>query len=275
MPAAALAFLTGCGHLAKSPAAPSREALEQRATNVFAFATLLKPAGEFSADPAFLLAPLILHEAAGSNAGPAAIDPGSFNTPGSTLYTEMGTVAVGGRELPQYSYVWFYGVAPGKKPGGNVRAQGVRITLDKSGQPAIWEVLRDSSGLRLLYVSAALEARAKSQFGDPLPGRSFSIERAEAEAPRAVVVRLLEDAGVVMGPIIYVTNTKERDVSAVICRCMPSQAGQLLDTGTYALLPDLLAREVLPPAQWPSFSVKQPSATRDTLADLLRLPDDF
>jgi hypothetical protein len=114
--------------------------------------------------------------------------------------------------------------------------QGVRITLSAAGQPMLWEVLTDCSGAELFFVSQNLEAAAAAEFGKPLPGRRYVIERSMLACPGVIVARLVDDSPVAMGPIVYL-NAWTRRVSTLICRCMPAQARKLLATRTYDLLP--------------------------------------
>ena len=60
----------------------------------------------------------------------------------------------------------------------------------------VWEALSTDDDRRVLFVSRSLEEAAAREFGKPLPGRTFSIERAVEEAREVVVVRLLEDGSV-------------------------------------------------------------------------------
>ena len=77
--------------------------------------------------------------------------------------------------------------------------QGIRITLNSAGQPAIWEVLADGSGAELIFVSQSLEAAALAEFGKPLPGRRYAIERSVEEAPSVVVARVIDDGPMAHG----------------------------------------------------------------------------
>ena len=54
--------------------------------------------------------------------------------------------------------------------------------------------------------------------------------------PDVIVVRVIDDGPVPLGPIIYL-SAATRQVSALVCRCMPAQARRLLATRTYDLLP--------------------------------------
>jgi len=165
------------------------------------------------------------------------------------IYWQADTVQIKGRVLARFSYVWCYapgsresergqgsqGVAPAHA-GPGLPLQGIRITLNSAGQPAIWEVLADSSRARLFFVSQNLEAAAVAEFGKPLPGRRYATERGVEAAPDVVVARVIDDNAVAAGPIVYL-SAGTRAVSTLICRCMPAQAKKLLATSTYDLLP--------------------------------------
>jgi hypothetical protein len=147
--------------------------------------------------------------------------------------------------------------------------QGVRLTLNSVGRPAIWEVLEDSSGAGLVFVSQSLEAAAAARFGKALPGRRFAIERSTQAAPKVVVARVIDDGPVGMGPIVYL-SAGTRTVSTLICRCMPAQVKTLRTTAAYDLLPlPAIPRDLLPltPGFWPG-----DVATDNRLEKWLRLP---
>jgi hypothetical protein len=283
-----------------------------RSTNQFAAAVFLKPATTANADLARQLAPLILQQvwdkqgSAGSPTGPlddaaftgdvpvpsSAVQQGSFHRaisasnnvssavlPRPAVFYAADSVQVGSRAHLRFSYEWFY--APGDAPG--LRAltrQGIRITLDTRGQPAVWEVLADTSGLRLMFVSQGLEAAAAAQFGKPLPGRRYAIERSLNEAPGVIVPRVIDDGPVVMGPIVYLIEGS-RDVSTLICRCMPAQVKRLVATETFdlaafegaavsAFLASAGAASNAPPVLWPT-----DDRVENRLDHCLRLPAGF
>jgi hypothetical protein len=139
------------------------------------------------------------------------------------------------------------------------------VTLDASGHPVIWEVWDAASPTRLFFVAESLEKSAAAKHGMPLPGRRHSVEPDVDFKPDIVVARILDDAPVPMGPIVYISATP-RTVSTVACRCMPAQLKQLRDTREYALLP---LAEISP---------EQPVAVKSAGGELqvfLRLPDRF
>jgi hypothetical protein len=260
--AGALGFCAwGCVNFASplAHAAPAYSEFYQRATNKFACADYYKPVETKTNEPSFTLAPLILQQV--NSVKDLPLLPDRFGTLSvsngapvldqsrPTIYWEADTVQVNGRVHARFSYVWCYCSHPGEleptQPTNNVplgRAktglplQGIRITLSFSGRPVVWEVLADRSGAKIIFVSQNLEAEAVAEFGKPLPGRRYSIERSVETAPDTIVARLIDDSSVPLGPIVYL-SAETRQVITLTCRCMPAQARKLLVTDGYDLRP--------------------------------------
>lgn len=234
---------------------PLRAQIEARALGVFDAAVLVKPREWASADAlAAGLAPLLFREAMEGSTRELALAP-------QVVFHRAGTLVLGGRAFPQMSYLWRAG------DGADRTLRGVRITLDSRGLPVIWEVLdggapNDSKAVRVVFVAQSLEARARTAFGPPLPGRRFAVE-AGAAAPETIVARVLDEGPALMGPEVYVNGAGE--ITAVTCRCMPPQVRRLVSTAWYELrrLPgdDLEAAALL--------------ASQPDVGAALRLPPDF
>ena len=266
-------------------------AIYARTTNQFAAAIFLKPTQATNADLACQFAPLIIQQVA---AGPlaAALLRDQFGAPGVSnvvsvldpahppVYWVADTVPLNGQDHVRLSYQWWY---PARNPPVELSAlsrQGLRITLDSQDQPAIWEILADTSGRQLVFISQSLEAAAGAEFGKPLPGRRYSIERSLKEAPNVIVPRVIDDGPAATGPIIYLSEGN-RNVSTLICRCMPAQAKRLVATRTFDLPPlDADAMNALlavagtasngPPVLWPG-----DRRSENRLDKRLRLPASF
>jgi hypothetical protein len=218
----------------------------QRTTNEFAAACFLKPAEVKTNDLALTLAPLIMQEIAGAAGSQPAPDRfgaltltnGLLALDGSrpTIYWQADTVRLKGREHVRYAYIWCYSIDPASQSESRHALQGIRMTLNAAGQPAIWEVLADDSGADVVYVSQSLETAALKEFGKPLPGRHHAIERGLEDAPRVVVARVIDDGPIAMGPFVYISASK-RVVSTLLCRCMPAQVRKIAATGNYDLVP--------------------------------------
>jgi len=208
-----LAALTfgGCGPPPLDDA--TRRELYSRDGETFSSALLWKPAGNPGVVGVFDLAPLLLQE--GEEADPVGAP--------EVLVTES-TSEIRGGSCRQLTYSWRYPAS----------VQGIRMTLGEDGFPAIFEVLNDSSGARVIFVTSSLEEAASAEFGDPLAGRRFAIERPTAEAPDVVVAGTLEPGPAPLGPFVYL-SAGEHDVIALICRCMPSRVETVLDSREYPL----------------------------------------
>jgi hypothetical protein len=254
--------LVACSRQIETLTPGQREVIQARVTARFDNTVLFKPADSGSNSAVALrLAPLIIQEVTDTNAASLWRDQFDSGASGPLVVSESGTIAVNGRSHDQISYSWTYAAsAPSTK---SVRkSQGVHLTLNAAGEPVIWEVLEDSSGADILYVAQSLELAARAEFGPPLAGRKFSIERSLADAPDTVVANVIDDGPVPMGPVVYLSQGS-RDVSTVICRCMASQGGTLLGQTNYELaltVPQKGTPGKFPPAQ---------------LEQRLRLPRNF
>jgi len=257
-------LLTGCSETTGGKVADraiDSQAIYARAGARFTNAVLFKPAEPAAPDLPFNLAPLIMLEVSETNLPPQLSDglsgaAGSSAKPGPVVCAWSDTLPLRGHPHARIAFYWNHAPAVGPRQSAN-SAQGVRITLGTNGQPMIWEVMADTSGRRLIIVSEELERRAIAEFGPPLAGRRFSVETAANGSPDTLVMRVIDDGPVAMGPIIYLAKDT-RDVATIICRCMPAQAASLVGTRNYDLMPHLA-----PPFSWPW----------DSLETRLRLPD--
>ena len=267
-------------------------AIYSRTTNQFAAGIFLKPAQATNAGLACQLAPLIIQQVPD---GPLSADASrdQFGAPGISngvpalnpsrpaVYWAADTVPLNGRVHVRLSWQWWYPPRPSSSyVAATLPRQGVRITLDSQGRPAIWEILTDTSGRQLVFISGSLEAAAAAEFGKPLAGRQYSIERSLEEAPDVIVPRVIDDGPMADGPIVYL-GEGTRNVCALICRCMPAQVKQLAATRTFDLIPlDAGAMNALQaaagadlnalPAVWPG-----DRRSNNHLGTRLRLPAKF
>jgi hypothetical protein len=284
-----------------------------RATNQFTAAVFWKPAAVTNSDLAVELAPLMLQECSNNQASallstnklsnpavtkdvpvslfvlshwPTASATGESNgSPGAgpqrpTVFYAADSVQINGRAHPRFSYEWLYPRADAVGKLRGLQSQGIRITLDARGQPALWEVLTDRSGQRLIFVSQTLEAAAFAQFGKPLPGRRYAIERELSQASGVIVPRVIDDGPVPTGPIVYLSE-ETRDVCTLICRCMPAQVKGLVATQVFDLTPlgsvplsisagSADGASSVSPPLWPT-----DGRVQNLLDQCLRLPDEF
>lgn len=155
------------------------------------------------------------------------------------------------------TFVWFYETDSGKPVW-----RGVRTWYGSDGFPLAWAYLRDGRSSVVFFVSASLEAAAGREFGLPLPGNRFTVERHDSAT--VVVAGVVEDGPMPMGPYFYV-SASERDVTAVRCRCDRSffatvaetfvydvaGLGELRDVGMVVTLPDTPLSKMLRMPQTP------------------------
>jgi hypothetical protein len=272
----------------------------RRATVVFLAGDFYKPAEPKLEDLTFKLAPLLVQQVGSGDRKPEAGLSGQGSALGTeqdqfgalnvsngvvvidsshpTIYFEPVTVQIRGNPHTQLTYLWFYAVEPRGPADMSLPSQGIRLTLNSRGDPVIWEVLGDTSGAQLIFVSESIESAAKAEFGQPLPGRRYAVERGLDEAPRIIVPRVIDDGPVPMGPFVYL-SAETRCVSTLICRCMPAQAKSLLATRTYDLVPLQTAPvgALIPKTNAPNRAAFWPgdSQRRDDLEERLRLPKGF
>jgi len=214
-----------------------------RATNELSTAHFIKPAETQDLDNTFKLAPLIIQEALADEPlkagfGALSLSNGVVILDHSipTVYVHVDQVEIASKAHQRFTYLWCY--SSGDPVHGNqaLGIQGVRITIDSAGSPVIWEILADESGLDLVFVAESLEAAAKEQWGNVQSGRRFALEQAQRKTPRTVIARVIADGPVPMGPIVYLQRNT-RNVSTLVCRCMPAQAKSLLTSSVYLLKP--------------------------------------
>ena len=272
-----------------SPAVPWA-GIYGRATNWFAEAVFEKPLEGGSTELSSQLAPLIIQEVKEDDRA-AVVGRDQFGSLSFThgtlaldaarpaVYASIDAAQLNGKLHARLTYLWCYSLEP-SRPGAELAMQGIRITLDAAGNPAVWEVLAEDSGAELIFASQALESAAAAQFGKPLRGRRYALERSVSQAPRVIVARVLEDAPVAMGPIVYL-RAGTRSVSTVICRCMPAQVKRLAATRAYRLQfcpaasadPLLLSARIRAGSQTAFWPGDEPAANR--LERCLRLPGEF
>ena len=221
------------------------ETIYARAELHWPAACLFKPDYQLDGQVEYSLAPLLLGRSDASDpdarqcyafGAVAKAASGAFAVDLSkpTIYFGESTAILRRKERRQLRYQWWHSASSARA------GQGFRMTLDEAGQPVIWEILTDDSGARLIFVSTPLEEAAREEFGEPLPGRRYSIETAiEAaveDAPDVVVPRVISPGSIPMGPFIYLDGPSH-SAATLICRCMPTQFDDLAGDHQYELRP--------------------------------------
>lgn len=281
--------------IAVSDPAAMRTAIYDRTSERFDAAIFFKPRPGPHVHREFSMAPLIIQQVDASRPDAAqgekfgalrASSDGllSVDTSNPTIYSSESKAMLNGALFDQLSYLWFYPGSGAEVGEERLAAQGVRLTLDSQGLPVIMEVLSQDAGMTAIYVNESLEARALEAHGPPLPGRRFSIESAVADYPNLVVANVIADGPMPMGPFVY-QRSGSRAVTALICRCMPSQFDRSILDAEYELLPLETLRELgaEPLNQYPFLAAggravqanHSEASEPDWLARCLRLPPDW
>jgi hypothetical protein len=236
-----------------------------RVSLIFEEIDMYKPRIEEGADLDPYLAPIIYREVVPGQQeeaplGALVTEEDGLSVDGSmlTVYYREGVASVDGVEYRQLSFNWF---VPGAG-ADTLDSQGLRVTFDTAGLPAIFEVLEDRSGVSQFYVTAPLEALAIEEHGAPLAGRHLSVEPDLEEWPDVIVPRTVGQSPVALGPIAYLRGSS-RDVHNLHCRCDPSLITSIRATLEYELvllerMPDG-ARDFAAP-DWPFRCLRLPSA---------------
>ncbi len=229
------------------PAVVDPTVIQDRALEHFSQAIFYKPnePKDFSFDIA--LAPLIVQEVKSPldtvpRIAPYPIPDRERKTPPPphSVTVQKRTARMSTKANPverQYVYTDFFWRFPGHRKLGKEtipESRGVRVISTTENMPLVWQVLDNRDGPTVLYVSTELEKAAAEQFGPPLSGRKYSIERGLDEKPNVVVARVIESGPVPMGPYVYL-SADDQSVTSIVCRCMSSQVNEFVETKYYDL----------------------------------------
>lgn len=229
-----------------------------------------KPSDRSAAGHELEMAPLIVQEVPGGTAtATAVVRLGTVRMDASgkrlldlgqpAVYATSSAVELSGVQYRQLIYVWAYI----RESADGLYWQGFRTTLDVNGFPIISELLTGEAEPAVLFVSESLETTARESFGQPLPGRSYVVEQSTAEQPNVVVARALADGPQPMGLTVYVGA--DREVTTLLCRCMPAQVSDFVENTYFDLLPLETLGDVRIPADGP-FHLQFGTATQPAMA---------
>jgi hypothetical protein len=255
--------------------------VREQTSRSFRLAAFVSPAPDSKASIPLAMAPLIVQEFPEDleelersfvRFGAVEITPegaAQVRQDRQTVYLLRSEVVAAGPWRDQFAFLWFYPPASSKS---RLRYRGIRVTLDRRGFPAAWEILSSESECQAIYVSKPLEQAAAKQHESPLPGRRFALEPALEEQPAVVVPRAVDEGPIPMGPFVYLTARSLR-ITTLLCRCEPSQARDFPDSSHYRLCEIDGWRDLYPGESRPANLPSPPAAA--ALEKILRLPRDF
>lgn len=229
----------GCGEpvdLEQAPADGSAPHVIGDWEMAFEVADFIKPRRSADMPVPYYLTPLMHRSVPAGDAYPEAFGALTRRGAGTlalaadtpTLYYLRATTGFEGRSCPQLTFLWCLEVAS----TGDVRTQGVRLTLDDDGFPMAVQILGGPArGSREIHV---------------VPGRlgGLTAERlvAGAEAlddearPDPVRAHVLAEGPMATGPVLYL-HPDEGTVAAIRCRCDPSPVRTVRRTIQYVVVP--------------------------------------
>lgn len=123
------------------------------------------------------------------------------------VYAFGQTRTIGGEPHKQLIYTHFYPEHPKLKffdaEAGEIEGLTLRITLDFRNQPLVFETIYNCGCYHRLYVTEKLEAAALHEFGEPLKGKIFSIEKKVLGKIDLIVLEKLPDRLEGRRPVLY------------------------------------------------------------------------
>ena len=133
----------------------------------------------------------------------------SIETADPVVYWTCAQAKVGKRRYDQLIYVAWYPRRPAlvanDPQAGDIDGVVVRITLDSSRRPAIYEFVRSCGCFHTLWVAEFVEAAARAEFGKPAGSQQFAVQRAGASRDLFMPALVADDGSRPHRPEAFVT----------------------------------------------------------------------
>lgn len=157
------------------------------------------------------------------------------------VYAYAQTRTIKGTPHRQLIYTHYYPEHPKLKffdaEAGEIEGLTLRITLDSSCQPLVFETIYNCGCYHRLYVTEKLEAAARRDFGDPLKGKGFSIEKKVPGKIDLIVLEKLPDRLEGRRPVLYCWGAYHLPGKAAIGLDSVPLEGECLGSKIYRLEP--------------------------------------
>lgn len=136
------------------------------------------------------------------------VDHVSIDTDEPVIYGYSRWILLAGHEHEQLIYTAWFPEHPQLEPddpmAGHIDGLTVRITLDRSGRPAIVETIANCGCFHGLYPTRELEDAVQQEFGPPEEGTRYTLERDAGHKLNAHIPSLLELTDLDARPVVYV-----------------------------------------------------------------------
>ncbi len=130
----------------------------------------------------------------------------SIDTAQPRFYGRVERETVGGKEVPQLVYVFWYPRRPvGVVQKGDIDGGILRVTLDAAGRPAVYEYTQTCGCLHGVFVREHVEAWAAEEFRDVDCGKRRFTERHAAAGHDWVVRDVVDGVGAPVRPVVFVS----------------------------------------------------------------------
>ncbi len=123
-----------------------------------------------------------------------------------TVYSYATVAKIGGRRLRQLNYVWWFSERPEMSEddpvAGHIDGSMIRITLDANDIPIFVESSSNCGCGHEVFVSKRIEAAVRQEFGVPLAGKRFAVEKSVPGKHDVVVIDTFDTSSNFVRPIV-------------------------------------------------------------------------
>ncbi len=123
-----------------------------------------------------------------------------------TVYSYETVAKIGGRRLRQLNYVWWFSERPEMSKddpvAGHIDGSMLRITLDVNDIPIFLESSLNCGCAHVVFVANRIESAAREEFGVPLTGKRFAVEKSVPGKYDVVVIDTFDTPSKLIHPIV-------------------------------------------------------------------------
>ena len=129
--------------------------------------------------------------------------------PGRSKYDRFSAM-IGAQKRKQIVYAAWYPSRPAVRSGdseaGSIDGVVIRVTLERHNRPAVYEFVRSCGCYHMLYIAEFVEAAARGQFGEPLPGKRYALQKSDSKRELFIPSLVADDGSHPTRPVAYVSG---------------------------------------------------------------------